>query len=129
MSYTLEDFQEFMTGESTRSATYAASKWGVTEGEPYDGGYSYSSGLGNLIVDEEIPLQVDGIGLVEREADWGGEGDGAETGRVVRVTDEDGDARYFEQTGRYSSWDSTYYGDWYEVEPFEKTVVRYRVKR
>lgn len=78
------------------------------------------------IVSEQMKVNVDGLGLVEGIVSWGGEGDGAATGDVIKVTGEDGSENYFERTGRYSSWDSTYYGDWYEVEPYEKTVTRYR---
>lgn len=124
MSYTLEDFTAMLDGESTKyTATYAEDKWGVSAGDPYDPEYSES--MSYFLTEEETPFYVEGMGRVELAVKWGGQGDGALTGNVVKVTSDFGEERFFEQTGRYSSWDSTYYGPWAEVRPVEKTVVRY----
>jgi hypothetical protein len=125
MSYTLADFREALAGDSTRFvARFAESKWGNEEGDAFDP--EYDEELTYLLTSEEVSLDIDGIGRVEMVIRWGGQGDGAATGDVVKVTNDEGE-RFFERTGTYSSWDSTYYGDWHEVEPYEKTVVRYRL--
>lgn len=60
----------------------------------------------------------------EPAANWGGQGDGAAMGAVIKIGD-----RYFKRTGYYSSWDSSEYDSTVEeVEPYEKTVIRYRSK-
>lgn len=62
------------------------------------------------------------FGKVTRVAHWGGEGDGAEMFLVFSVG-----GRLFQITGYYSSYDSSSWdGPLVEVEPYEKTVVRYR---
>ena len=125
MSYTVEDFRAMMDGTSTKYvARFAESKWGRNAGDTLDPDDDES--VDYYVTSEEIDFEVEGMGYVELAICWGGEGDGAETGNVVKVTAADGTERFFEQRGRYSSWDSTYYDEWNEVEPYEKTVVRYR---
>lgn len=82
--------------------------------------------LAYMVSQEEATVRIDNVGTFEHVVTWGGEGDGAEIGNVIRFTDSEGNVQHFEQTGTYSSWDSTYFDEWHEVQPFEKTVIRYR---
>lgn len=76
---------------------------------------------------EEVDLVHPDFGTIEAVSRWGGEGDGAVMGTVIKVTGNDGSERFFERTGRYSSWGADEgWSSLTEVEPYEKTVVRYR---
>lgn len=68
--------------------------------------------------------------IVERVSERGSEGDGAEMFLTFKITNkETGKIGYLEYSGRYSSWDSSYYDERYIVEPEEVTVIQYnRVK-
>lgn len=56
----------------------------------------------------------------------GGEGGGESTNRVIKV-EANGEVKYFEETGYYSSWsDSEWAQDWHEVFPKEKVVTFYQ---
>ena len=68
--------------------------------------------------------------IVEQVSDRGSEGDGAEMFLTLKITDkETGNTGYLEYSGRYSSWDSSYYDECYVVEPEEVTVIQYnRIK-
>ena len=63
----------------------------------------------------------------ELEQTSGGEGDGADIFCVFRVKRlSDNAESYIEFSGRYSSWDSSYYDESYLVQPEEVTVTQYR---
>lgn len=68
--------------------------------------------------------------IVEQVSQRGSEGDGAEMFLTFKITNkETGKIGYLEYSGRYSSWDSSYYDERYMVEPEEVTVIQYnRVK-
>lgn len=68
--------------------------------------------------------------IVERVSERGSEGDGADMFLTFKITNkETGKIGYLEYSGRYSSWDSSYYDERYMVEPEEVTVIQYnRVK-
>ena len=68
--------------------------------------------------------------IVEQVSERGGEGDGAEMFLTFKITDkETNTVGYLEYSGRYSSWDSSYYDEYYVVLPQEVTVVQYnRIK-
>lgn len=69
----------------------------------------------------EIPSGT--VTLIEDHG--GGEGDGEERFVVIKVGD-----RLFRYDGYYSSWSGTEWDDTLrEVEPFEVTVIQYRVKK
>jgi hypothetical protein len=57
----------------------------------------------------------------EEIADIGGEGDGAATSKIFKVT-KGNKTTLFRIDGYYSSWDSTDYGNAYEVEEYIKQV-------
>lgn len=68
--------------------------------------------------------------IVEQVSKRGSEGDGADMFLTFKITNkETGKIGYLEYSGRYSSWDSSYYDERYMVEPEEVTVIQYnRVK-
>ena len=67
--------------------------------------------------------------IVEQVSERGGEGDGAEMFLTFKITDkETNTVGYLEYSGRYSSWDSSYYDEYYVVLPQEVTVVQYMKK-
>lgn len=56
----------------------------------------------------------------------GGEGDGATQYKVYKITNKStNEENFVEFSGRYSSWDSSEYTDYYFVEPREVVVVKY----
>lgn len=60
----------------------------------------------------------------------GGEGSAEHIWQVWKVTDADGNYQYFMKTGYYMSYDgSNWDGDLVEVEPYEKTVTDWKVKK
>ena len=64
--------------------------------------------------------------IVEQVSDRGSEGDGAEMFLTFKITDKEYEnSGYLEYSGRYSSWDSSYYDEYYVVLPQEVTVVQY----
>lgn len=116
MSYTVGDFRSLMSGY-----------WEGPVLDKEDGDYVDNDEIQSYVTMEESTLEVPGIGDVSLEVRWGGEGDGAAMGYVVRVDGEDGIQRFFELRGHYSSWDSDYFdGDWNEVQPYNKFVTRFK---
>lgn len=64
--------------------------------------------------------------IAEQVSQRGSEGDGADMFLTFKITDkETGKIGYLEYSGRYSSWDSSYYDERYIVEPEEVTVIQY----
>ena len=64
--------------------------------------------------------------IVEQVSERGGEGDGADMFLTFKITNkETGNIGYLEYSGRYSSWDSSYYDEYYAVQPKEVTVIQY----
>lgn len=97
-------------------------KQGFDEYEPAE-----DEDLEDALLSEERDVVFVGVGTFNLEVQWGGQGDGAPMGYVIKFTPVEGDPQWFEKTGYYSSWDSNYFdGGWKEVEPFEKTVTRYK---
>lgn len=68
--------------------------------------------------------------IVECVSTRGSEGDGADMFCTFKITDKEYEnTGYIEFSGRYSSWDSSYYDERYVVEPEEITVIQYnRIK-
>lgn len=61
------------------------------------------------------------------EDNRGGEGDGADMFYTFLVQNKtDGAYGYLEFSGRYSSWDSSYYDECYIVEPVQVMVTQYK---
>lgn len=80
----------------------------------------YSWGL------EEIKGETDNF-LVEKVSDRGAEGDGAGMWCTFLVKSKTEEAEgYLEYFGRYSSWDSSNYYEYYSVTPEEVTVIKYK---
>ena len=64
--------------------------------------------------------------IVQRVSERGAEGDGADMFLTFKITDKETNAvGYLEYSGRYSSWDSSYYEDSYIVQPREVTIIKY----
>lgn len=60
----------------------------------------------------------------------GGEGSAEYIWQVWKVTDAEGNVQYFKKEGYYMSYDgSNWDGTLFEVEPFEKTVTDWKVKK
>lgn len=68
--------------------------------------------------------------IVECVSTRGSEGDGADMFCTFKITDKEYEnTGYIEFSGRYSSWDSSYYDKYYIVQPEEVTITVYnRVK-
>ena len=68
--------------------------------------------------------------IIQRVAERGSEGDRAEMFLTFKITNkETNTVGYLEYSGRYSSWDSSYYDEYYIVLPKEVTVIQYnRIK-
>lgn len=65
--------------------------------------------------------------IVEQVSERGAEGDGAEMYLTFKITNkETGNTGYLEYSGRYSSWDSSYYEYRHIVEPQEVTIIQYK---
>jgi uncharacterized protein YndB with AHSA1/START domain len=73
------------------------------------------------------PVIVEGVGSVEVvHAETGGEGAAEHCELIFKVTADDGTVRYFEKDGWYQSFNGTEWdGDFYEVEPAQKTITVY----
>ena len=66
---------------------------------------------------------------VEVVDEWGGMDEGTHIGAVYKLTDkETGETTHAEVYGSYYSHDGSYFEGVAEVEPFEKTVTRYKKK-
>ena len=63
--------------------------------------------------------------VVTSESSRGSEGDGAEMFRTFKIKTEQEEC-YVEFSGRYSSWDSSSYDDFYFVQPEEVMVTQYK---
>ena len=63
--------------------------------------------------------------LVTSESSRGAEGDGAEMYRTFKIKTEQEEV-YVEFSGRYSSWDSSSYDDFYFVQPEQVMVTQYK---
>ena len=68
--------------------------------------------------------------IIQRVSERGSEGDRAEMFLTFKITNkETNTVGYLEYSGRYSSWDSSYYDEYYIVLPKEVTVIQYnRIK-
>ena len=65
--------------------------------------------------------------IVQQVSDRGSEGDGAEMFLTFKITDkETNTVGYLEYSGRYSSWDSSSYDDFYFVQPEQVMVTQYK---
>lgn len=65
--------------------------------------------------------------IVECVSTRGSEGDGADMFCTFKIIDKEYEnTGYLEFTGRYSSWDSSYYDEHYIVLPEEVTVIQYK---
>ena len=94
----------------------------------YDGTYSW------MEIQEELEygdksVVVPGVGLLQLEHSFGGEGQGDQYYIVLSLTMEaglqdDGFVRYFRKDGWYASHDGAYLdGSFYEVTPQQKTIT------
>ena len=64
--------------------------------------------------------------IVEQVSERGSEGDGAEMFLTFKITNKETNVvGYLEYSGRYSSWDSSYYENSYIVQPREVTIIEY----
>ena len=63
--------------------------------------------------------------VVTSESSRGSEGDGAEMFRTFKIKTEQEEV-YVEFSGRYSSWDSSSYDDFYFVQPEQVMVTQYK---
>ena len=63
--------------------------------------------------------------VVTSESSRGSEGDGADMYRTFKIKTEQEEV-YVEFSGRYSSWDSSYYDEFYFVQPEEVIVTQYK---
>jgi hypothetical protein len=68
--------------------------------------------------------ELDGT-IVTSESSRGAEGDGAEMYGTFKIKTEQEEV-YVEFSGRYSSWDSSSYDDFYFVQPEEVMVTQYK---
>ena len=68
--------------------------------------------------------------VVTSESSRGSEGDGADMFLTFKITDKETDAiGYLEYSGRYRSWDSSSYDDFYFVQLEEVMITQYtRIK-
>ncbi|ANA86355.1 hypothetical protein BH762_gp012 [Gordonia phage OneUp] len=72
-------------------------------------------------------LKIPGIGLATLERTHGGEGEGDQYWFVFKITDDDGNVRYFRREGWYASYDGGHYdGPTVEVRPAEKVITVYK---
>ncbi|WP_431941645.1 hypothetical protein [Nocardia grenadensis] len=127
MSYTAKQLEAVLSGlEIPQSYTWTNSRGvEVVESFTFDGW----NGIQEYFeMDESRHVLLDGIGvLTVVSIDEADAGDGQDTDMIFRVTDSDGNDRLFQKVGYYSSyggfeWD----GRFFEVEPYEETVTRYR---
>ena len=64
--------------------------------------------------------------IIQQVSERGSEGDGAEMFLTFKITNkETNTVGYLEYSGRYSSWDSSYYENSYIVQPREVTIIEY----
>ena len=63
--------------------------------------------------------------VVTSESSRGSEGDGADMYRTFKIKTEQEEV-YVEFSGRYSSWDSSSYDDFYFVQPEQVMVTQYK---
>lgn len=77
------------------------------------------------IPESEIELKYfDGFGYIEVVDTFGGEGEGDQYWFVFKITDDNGEVRYFRRDGWYASFNGGYYdGPTEEVVQQEKTIT------
>lgn len=74
--------------------------------------------------DEIEYVEFPGIGRIEMVESFGGEGEGDQYWFVFKITDADGNVRFFRRNGWYASFNGGYYdGPTEEVKPAEKTIT------
>lgn len=117
MTYTIDELDKaFENGFTTADGCELAgwnSHWELEH---------YNSGTKSY---ENESFTLDGIGTaVFVEVHGGGEGDGETHWAVVKVTDAEGNVRYFRKPGWYASYDGAYLdGDTEEVRAAERVVT------
>lgn len=128
--WTADDLDAVLTRENDDSWDGEATE--ATGLEFADGtGYYGQQSLGEdgwyYLKYEEVDLKHPQFGLIENVENRGGEGDGAQMWQTIRTTEPNGTVRYFERTGRFSSWGADEgWSELYEVEPYETIVTRYK---
>lgn len=107
---------------------YEYTPWRATESVPaaIEGSEFWHEGY------EHGPFVVEGLGTLSYvTGEHGGEGSAEYIWQVWSVVNLDTDEiQYFKKDGYYASYDgSNWDGEIYEVEPFEKTVTDWRLKK
>jgi hypothetical protein len=112
--------------------SYTVAELGSVLGNYEDSRYTYAGGwdlLQDIFQDDESkPILLGGFGALTAVAiDENDAGDGQDTEMVFRVTDPDDNDRFFQKNGYYSSYESFVWdGRFFEVEPYEELVTKYR---
>lgn len=96
----------------------------ITKSPRYFDGDDFVRDQGNVIEYVKYTIEV-----VDQEG--GGEGEGEHWHSVIKVSEPFKNDRYFYIPGYYSSYDGTdiEWDEIYEVEPYEKKVIDWRVKK
>lgn len=123
MSWTVEDWQKFKDLSPSQIQDLIEAEqprydpdseyYGVSGGEVWDEWYDYETrtveGLGTVTVLEKV---------------GGGEGGGEYMHKIIRVSNAQGDHRFFQKPGWYQSYDGSHWdGDLFEVNPVQRTVT------
>jgi hypothetical protein len=134
MTWNADDFQKFKDLPASEiqnlieaerpmydpSSEYYEEDETVSGGEVWEAWYDYES------------RQIEGLGTATiLDSVGGGEGGGEHVHKIVRVTNPQGDHRFFQKQGWYQSYDGTHWdGDLFEVRPVQRTVTVWeKVKR
>jgi hypothetical protein len=102
-------------------------KTGEVEQSSYEGSEFWSEAHYSEPNYEVASLDVT---LSHVDGEHGGEGSAEYIWQVWKTVDAEGNVQYFKKEGYYMSYDgSNWDGELFEVEPFEKTVTDWKVKK
>lgn len=137
MSYTVKDIEELVQ-DTGWDVTYTPYKETEPKTEHITGWHEFEEYIGvnkerwnpdtrkfDPIPESEIDYKYfEGFGRIELEDTFGGEGQGDQYWFVFKITDDNGEVRYFRRDGWYASFNGGYYdGPTEEVVAQEKTII------
>ncbi|WP_040828955.1 hypothetical protein [Nocardia jiangxiensis] len=115
-------FEDFTLGEPYE---YTHWKTGITE----RGVHTYRGWPGVIeLLENGKPREFEGLGSVETIESVGGEGEGDHMHLILRITFPDGTEKLYKKNGRWVSYNGAYweYGDFFEVQPVQEVVTKYK---
>jgi hypothetical protein len=127
MTWNVEDYKTFKNLSASEIQNLIEAGWST-----YDPESEWSSPK-DRVEDSEVwdewddyqTQQIEGLGAVTvLDSVGGSEGGGEYAHKIVRVSNSQGDHRFFQKPGWYQSYDGAHWdGDLFEVAPVQRTVT------